>query len=91
MTLINLYKIHSTLTLINVIQEDEYAIYNLNQQCLKYIVEVALPGDEVREISADSNISDIEEEELLENPNKNPAYIEAMKNHANNREFNNDP
>lgn len=32
-----------------VFQENEFAIYNQCQQCLKYLVEFSLPGDAVKE------------------------------------------
>ena len=48
------------------LQDDEYVIYNCNQQRMQYLVEFSLPGDKVQDVTLMSQISQNTVEQQVE-------------------------
>ena len=40
------------------LQDNEYAVYNTNQQKIRYLIEFSLPGDFVREVTPEFDSDD---------------------------------
>ncbi len=51
-------------------QSDEYVVYNQHQQCIRYLVEFTLPGDE-KEVGSEEERGEVAEEENKEKESTN--------------------
>ena len=64
---------------LNVVhfQDDEYAIYDVNQQRIRYIIEFTTPADKVQKLVDISLVheDEIDNEEVLKAENKISKYI----------------
>ena len=57
-------------------QDDEYAIYDVNQQRMKYIIEFTIPADNPQKLVDISLVHDdeVEEDEMIKIENKISKY-----------------